>query len=157
MNKITSLMIRLLSVITIIFLFSCGSDGEKKEKKIENTDSLTEFIQEDSLDKIIVSDYDMSGVDKKMKREFKENLLKIEKEHGVQWDFCDCVVKGDSINKAFMKDKISDNDFTRLEKRLNEIDQHCQAFRIQDPNTTPEERAEHENKVRKCLKEAGIK
>lgn len=150
-------MIRLFSVITLFFLFSCGSESGKKEKIEKDNDTLTEIVKEDSLDKIIISDYDMSGIDKKMKKEFKENLVKIEKEHGVQWDFCDCVVKGDSINKAFMKDNIPDREFSRLEKRLNEIDHHCQAFRIQDPNTTPEERAEHEVKVRKCLKEAGIK
>jgi hypothetical protein len=89
--------------------------------------------------------------------EFNENKLKIEAVYGEQWGFCECVVKGDSINKAFSKADISEEEFDRLSKRFDVIDEKCQAFRTQDANRTPEERALHEKKVRKCLKAAGIK
>ena len=82
---------------------------------------------------------------------------KIEKKYGEQWDFCDCVVKGDSINKAFSKPNLPDAEFDRLAKRFDEIDEKCQAFRIQDANRTPEQRDAHEKKVRKCLRDAGVK
>ena len=93
---------------------------------------------------------------KKNQKEFKENLAKIEKVHGEQWDFCTCVVKNDSINKAFSQ-PVSDAQFDRLSLRFDEIDQRCKAFLMQSPNVTPEERIKHEKKVRNCLKEAGIK
>lgn len=89
--------------------------------------------------------------------ELKESIAKIEEKYGEQWDFCDCVVKGDSINKAFAKQNLPDAEFDRLAKRFDVIDEKCQAFRIQDANRTPEQRDIHERKVRKCLKEAGIK
>ena len=112
---------------------------------------------QDTIDKQIISDYDMSTVDKKNSKEFKENLVKIEKQYGEQWSFCDCVIKNDSIDKAFKNPNIPDKEFDRLANRLDEIDAKCQAFRIQNPNLTPEERLKHEKKVKKCLKEAGIK
>lgn len=89
--------------------------------------------------------------------ELKESIAKIEMKYGEQWDFCDCVIKGDSINKAFSKPNLPDAEFERLAKRFDVIDEKCQAFRIQDANRTPEQRDLHERKVRKCLKEAGIK
>lgn len=85
-----------------------------------------------------------------------ESLIEIEKKYGEQWDFCTCVIKNDSINKAFSK-PVSDSEFDRLSERFDVIDEKCKAFLVQNPNVTPEERVEHERKVKKCLKEAGIK
>lgn len=150
-------MNKLLFIITVFTVISCTSEGKSPDVVDETTDSAKiESAIHDSLDKKIISDYDMSTVDKKNSKEFKQSLVKIEKEHGEQWDFCTCVVKNDSINKAFSK-KVSDKDFDRLSDRFDEIDQKCKAFLAQNPNHTPEERAKHEGKVRKCLKEAGIK
>ncbi len=149
-----------LLFITLFFLFSCKTeeDDVQDDSPIieEVVDSLIVEVT-DSIDTMIVSDYDLEDVDVKNVKEFKENLVKIEKEYGVQWDFCTCVVKGDSINKAFMEEGIPDDEFERLSNRLDVIDEKCKAFRVQNPNTTPEERAKHEKKVRNCLKEAGIK
>ena len=66
-------------------------------------------------------------------------------------------MKGDSINKAFLKPNLPDKEFERLSNRFDVIDEKCQAFRIQDANRTPEERAIHEKKVKKCLKAAKAK
>lgn len=151
-------MNRLLFFITFFTVISCGSDGKNPEEQIDAIDSSTvENTVQDTLDKQIISDYDMSTVDKKNSKEFKENLVKIEKQYGEQWSFCDCVIKNDSIDKAFKNPNIPDKEFDRLAERLDEIDAKCQAFRIQNPNLTPEERAKHEKKVKKCLKEAGVK
>ena len=89
--------------------------------------------------------------------ELNESIAKIEEKYGEQWDFCDCVVKGDSINKAFSKPNLPDAEFDRLAARFDVIDEKCQAFRIQDANRTPEQRELHEKKVKKCLREAGVK
>lgn len=148
----------LLFILTLFFLIGCKPDGEVVNDVPDVVDTLdVQTEKEDSIEKEIISDYDMSTVDKKNSAEFKESLVKIEKEFGEQWGFCDCVVKGDSINKAFMNPNLPDNEFDRLASRLDEIDEKCQAFRIQNPSGTPEERADHEKKVKKCLKEAGIK
>lgn len=142
----------------MIFLFGCKPGEETVDDLLDNTDSITDIVLEaDTVTEETMSNYDMSTVDKENSAEFKKSLVKIEKEFGQQWGFCDCVVKGDSINKAFMNANLSDSEFDRLASRLDEIDEKCQAFRIQNPSGTPEERANHEKKVRKCLKEAGIK
>lgn len=79
----------------------------------------------------------------------------IEAKYGVQWDFCDCVVKNDSIEKALMATE-DDAQIDLILVRMDEVDQHCKTMLAQ-PNTTPEQRDRHARKVRKCLKEAGVK
>jgi hypothetical protein len=78
----------------------------------------------------------------------------IEKVYGEQWDFCDCVVKNDSVNKAI--ESAGDDEFDALLVRMDTIDKHCKEM-LTAANTTPEERDRHKRKVRKCLKNAGIK
>ena len=79
----------------------------------------------------------------------------IEKKYGAQWDFCDCAVKNDSVNKAIENSEdLSDAEFDVLFARMDEIDQHCKEL-LTAPNTTPEERDKHKRKIRKCLKNAG--
>jgi hypothetical protein len=85
--------------------------------------------------------------------ELKESIAKIEAKYGEQWDFCHCVVVNDSIDKAIKAGNTDD----KLIERWDYVDKKCQAFRIQDPNRTPEERDAHERRVKKCLKEAGIR
>ncbi|MGY8927020.1 MAG: hypothetical protein ACKVJC_06975, partial [Flavobacteriales bacterium] len=87
-------------LITLFFAISCKNDV--KNISIEDDlivqDSLGIIAKNDSIDSIIISEYDMSDIDKKDIIEFKENLAHIEEEFGSQWDFCRCVIKGDSIN-----------------------------------------------------------
>jgi len=147
-------------LITLFSLFSCKTEIENHD--VENhdveIDSLPVTIElNDSIDTMIVSDYDMGDVDVKDIKEFKENLVKIEQEFGEQWDFCICVVKRDSVNKAIMDESLSESEFDKVISRSDEIDEKCKAFQVQNPNTTPDERAKHEKMVRNCLKEAGIK
>lgn len=150
-------MKKLLFLITILFLISCSSTPEVDTDEIEvDKDSIADANLIDSLSKEVISDYDMSNVDKKNSAEFIKNLVEIEKKYGEQWDFCTCVVKNDSINKAFSS-PVSDKEFERLSDRFDVIDEKCKAFLVQNPNVTPEERAKHEKKVRECLKAAGIK
>jgi hypothetical protein len=146
-----------LALLPSLVMTSCGDDPthnhqhEEDNKPMTREDSLE--AKQDSLQ--IDSEYDMSTVDEKDKEEFIENLAKIEEKYGEQWDFCTCVVRQDSVNKAFMN--ASDAEFDKLMARSDYIDEKCQAFRVQSANQTPEDRAKHEKKVRDCLQGAGIK
>lgn len=140
------MQIRILFLISILVLTSCGGADKPTEKEKEDP------IVVDSLP--LIEQVSKPKVDS---AELKKNEKKIEAKYGEQWDFCDCVVKGDSINKAFQKANIPDAEFERLSARFDVIEQKCQAFRVQDANQTPEQRTAHEKKVRKCLKAAGIK
>ena len=139
-----------------MLLFSCSEDStvEKNDKDDPKTDtlSLEDPLENDTLD--IKSDYTMDNVDPKERKEFKENLAQIEKKHGVQWDFCECVGTNDSINSALQTPDLPDAKLDKLLDRLTTVEEKCQAFLVQNPNQTPDERARHEKKVRDCLRAA---
>ncbi len=69
-----------------------------------------------------------------------------------QWDFCTCVVKNDSIGKAFMTPILTDEEFDKISERFDEIDQRCKAFLVLNKLETPEDRLIHLQKVKECLK-----
>lgn len=139
-----------------MFLFSC-SDGPKKEKDDKDkSDADSTLVDDESEDDTLdlKSDYKMDNVDPKARKEFKQNLAQIEKKHGIQWDFCECVAANDSINKALQIPDLPDAKLDLLIDRLTIVEEKCQAFLVQNPNVTPEERDRHEKKVRDCLKAA---
>lgn len=142
-----------ISITLLLLLISCS---DKTPCLDCGECGLNLNVKEETLENAVASAHgtQSSGIDT---TELQESIAIIEKKYGEQWDFCNCVVKGDSINKAFSKPNLPDAEFDRLSNRFDEIDEKCQAFRIQDANRTPEERDMHERKVRKCLKDAGIK
>lgn len=148
--------ITVLISLTIISFGSCKESKTDDDSLVIDKDLVADSMPAKTTDITVISDYDMSKVDADNVEEFKENLVKIEKEFGEQWDFCTCAVKGDSINEAFKKPDLPDVEFNALFERLDFIDEKCKAFRIQNPSITPEERAAHEKEVKKCLKEAGL-
>lgn len=113
-------------------------------------------MEENTKDSIIVPD--KSNLDAALKstttetktKDQVENLKKIEKKYGEQWDFCTCVRANDSINTAFEKN-VSDKQAEKLMARWEHVELKCKSFLTQ-PNTTPEERALHEKKVKNCLR-----
>jgi len=143
-----------MKIFSILFLslvlFSCS------EKKANCTDcndcGVNLNIKEVSMEEALTQ---AKNINKVLvdSTELKESMAKIEEKYGVQWDFCHCVVVNDSIDKAIKAGNTTD----KLMERWDYVDKKCQAFRIQDPNRTPEERDAHERRVKKCLKEAGIK
>lgn len=78
-------------------------------------------------------------------------LRTIEEKYGEQWDFCTCVVKNDSINKAFMRDDLSEEEFNNLFTRSEQIEQKCRAFLASYQLSTPDARALHEKRIHDCL------
>ena len=146
-----------LSLLALLVMFSCNSTPENAEETDNNIDTSmveidTTVIEIDTTSVLADSLQQAGYVD-----ETEEVEKEIEKKFGKQWDFCDCVVKNDSINKVFENaDNLSDEEFDAAFARMEEIDKHCKEL-ISAPNTTPDERARHRRKVRKCLKAAGIK
>lgn len=152
---------RFFIILSLLTFVSCGSDAtnEASNKPIVTNEAGTDGL--DSVKSSVESQVDERMLDKHHQKEFYENLKKIESQYGVQWDFCTCVVKNDSINKAISKlvsnPKYSETELDGLIIRSDTIEKRCKSFISQDLSQTPTQREEHEAKIRKCLKEAGIK
>ncbi|MEX1003441.1 MAG: hypothetical protein WDZ35_15085 [Crocinitomicaceae bacterium] len=132
--------------LACIALTACK--GSAEDADVSDTDTLqvdTTAIDSSLVDTTAFTD-DSGYVDEALET---ENI--IEATYGKQWDFCDCVVKNDSVNKAI--ETAGDDEFDAILERMDEIDKHCKKM-LTTPNTTPEERAKHDRKVRKCLKNA---
>ncbi len=136
---------KILRFLSISFLFlacqdnstcsDCGSCGKNLNVKVETLDEALE----------------RGGATPQPSDDVKESTKRIEAQYGEQWDFCDCVNKGDSLNKAIAAGKLSDDAFDRLSRRFDEIERRCKAFKIEDPSRTPQERIAHEKRVKDCL------
>lgn len=125
-----------LLLFTMFFLFSCTQKKTCKECEKGNKSSSAQKEQKDK------------GVDKK---DLKSSVYLIEKKYGEQWDFCACVLKGDSVNKAILKPNLSDKQLQKVLSRFEFINKKCQSFKIQDASRSPEQRERHEKKVKECL------
>ena len=149
-------MYKFFYLLSLVFFVSCSGGDSKDVEGTDKTDKDSllndDLFENDTL--TIKSDYKMDNVDAKQRKEFRENLAQIEEKHGVQWDFCTCIVANDSINKAVQVPNLSDVKFNKLLDRLTTVEEKCQAFLVQNPSVTPEERARHEKKVRDCLRAA---
>lgn len=135
-------------VIGILFFISCSSDNTCKECQVQKNDTITE--PEDDMAAVMARDTAVAP-----SKEQKENHAKIVKKFGEQWDFCTCVVANDSITDAFEK-KLTPEQEEKLMARWEYVDLKCKELTT-EPNTTPEERAKHDKRVMKCLKENGLK
>jgi hypothetical protein len=138
----------LVCFILTVLVVSCSGEQKDQEtlkvtKKVVDT-TATSKIPEKELKK------DMKVIDKNTEK--KEGHEKIVAKYGEQWDFCNCVTKNDSINKALEK-TLTDKQTDKLMARWEFVDTKCKEF-LTAPNTTPEERSKHEWKVKQCLKNA---
>jgi hypothetical protein len=139
-----------LPVLFILTLLLISCVDQKKEEKLpykqeksKDSTTITSITSKESKKTVKVID---------PKTEKLEVHAKIVAKYGEQWDFCNCVLKNDSINKALEK-KLSDKQTDKLMARWEFVDTKCKDF-LTTPNTTPEERAKHEWKVKQCLKNA---
>lgn len=133
--------INLLIIINVLFYSCSGKIPEKKNKFTVDTtnNETTKKINETKEIKVVTKTNEKS-----------ENHIKIIEKFGEQWDFCTCVLANDSINSAFEK-TISDAESNKLMKRWEHVELKCKEF-LTSENKTPEQRIEHELKVKKCLK-----
>lgn len=137
-------------LLSLTFLMGCKSDannsadGEIDSLNVDGLDTTANNIVTDSLendtlvDEVVYKD-----------PEVQEAHEEIVKKYGIQWDFCTCVQKSDSVNTALME--ASDDEFDAVMERSEYIDSKCKGLLIQ-PNGTPEERYKHEKKVKDCLR-----
>ena len=135
-------------VVLTFLMVSCKNEPSKLDPTISNIDSTK--VQKDSIKEVKESPKKIEIINEKAEK--KENHAKIVEQYGEQWDFCSCVTKNDSINKAFEKN-LSDKQSEKLMARWEFVENKCKEF-LTNPNTTPEERLEHELKVKRCLKNA---
>ena len=139
--------IKLIIFIALIITSSCKSNKEDINNEPEST-----TIPEESISNAFTKD---TTPKKHEIVEQKENLKQIEKKYGAQWDFCQCVIANDSIDKAVKKTtNFETPEAERLLERFEFVSNKCQAFLGMDANKTPEEREKHAKKVKKCLSEA---
>jgi hypothetical protein len=142
-------------IIGLTLIFSC-TQNEENNDDVENpmleTDTTdieiidTTLQEEDTIvDEVVYDD-----------PEVQEAHEQIVEKYGVQWDFCTCIIKNDSVDKALRSEDLSDADFDILFERSEFIDGKCKGLLIQ-PNATPDERLKHEKKVSNCLKEHAAK
>jgi hypothetical protein len=139
----------IILLISSIYLVGCKSgssdhvDGEIDSTEVQGTTSQnlnTDISVNDTvIEEVVYKD-----------PEVQEAHEEIVKKYGVQWDFCTCVQKSDSVNTALVE--ASDEEFDAVMERSDYIDSKCKGLLIQ-PNGTPEERYKHEKKVKKCLSE----
>jgi len=139
-------------LIIVIFTLSCSTNGDENNN-VESTeiDSTKIEVKEEPTPEQVVRE--TAKKDKSVDVDFKENKKEIEKVYGEQWDFCHCVVVNDSIDKAVKAGNFDD----KLMKRFDEVDLKCKAFLVMDNSRTPEQRMLHEKKIKKCLREAGVR
>lgn len=137
-------------LIVLLSLNSCGSDTcedcQVKEDNVKDT------VAVDPMQDALIKD---TAVVAAPTKEMAENHKKIEKKYGEQWDFCTCIIANDSITDAFEK-KLTPQQEQKLMERWDYVDRKCKELTTFD-QTTPEERTKHEKRVKKCLKEHGLK
>ena len=131
--------------ITALILVSCNGNQNQPVEEVVVTDSLLIVEKMDSLvqEEVIIKEVSKDP-------EIQEAQEEIVKKYGEQWDFCTCIVKSDSVNTALME--APDDMFDLVMERSEYIDSKCKGLLIQ-PNATPEERAAHEKRVKKCLRD----
>ncbi len=132
--------------LALFIFYSCSNEKTCTDCELEN---FNDTIQEKDTSATLESALKTDKVESVSKEQIV-NKEKIEKKYGEQWDFCACVKANDSINNAFEK-TLSSKQEKKLMARWEDIEIKCKEFLTQ-PNTTPEERAIHEKKVKKCLK-----
>ncbi len=144
------MFLKIAPFFTVLIFFISSCKNETKQVNKVNVDKDSTEIKSDSALEKKESPKKIEIINEKAEK--VENHAKIVEKYGEQWDFCSCVIKNDSINKAFEKN-LSDKQSEKLMARWEFVENKCKEF-LTTPNTTPEEREAHELKVKRCLKNA---
>ena len=80
-----------------------------------------------------------------------EEKDRIVEKYGVQWDFCDCVKKNDSIDKLLKNQKLTESEIDAILLRTDEIEKKCKLLLTDLKSNKPSERQRHQEKVKACL------
>lgn len=145
----------IIGVVGCVTLFLCLASCKGKPHNTQQDNETVEDTisqKEDSLAAERLPDLskEIPIIQKNVDKNFEQNKVVIEKKFGTQWDFCRCVIANDSLDKL-VKDGAELDDAFMV--RFEEVDQHCKAFLVMNPNKTPEERDLHERKIKECLRQ----
>lgn len=144
------MFLKIASIFAVLVFLIVGCKNEPKETSASKIKSDSTSVIKDTVLEKKSSPKKIEIVNEKAEK--VENHAKIVEKFGEQWDFCSCVIKNDSINKAFEKN-LTDKQSEKLMARWEFVENKCKEF-LTTPNTTPEEREAHEFKVKRCLKNA---
>ena len=89
-----------------------------------------------------------NNVDTLNQQEEKDRIVE---KYGVQWDFCDCVKKNDSIDKLLKNQKLTESELDAILLRADEIEKKCKLLLTDLKSNKPSERQRHQEKVKACL------
>ncbi len=81
----------------------------------------------------------------------QEEKDRIVEKYGVQWDFCDCVKKNDSIDKLLKNQILTESEIDAILLRADEIEKKCKLLLTDLKSNKPSERQRHQEKVKACL------
>ena len=89
-----------------------------------------------------------NNVDTLNQQEEKDRIVE---KYGVQWDFCDCVKKNDSIDKLLKNQKLTESEIDAILLRTDEIEKKYKLLLTDLKSNKPSERQRHQEKVKACL------
>lgn len=137
-----------LLFLTCFFALSCENPENDSVIDASIDDSLNNSLNNLTDERVELEEQENA---EKMDNEQAEITQKIVATYGEQWDFCSCIAKNDSIDKAIEGNDLSDADLDFLLARMDKIEEKCKLM-TSGSQGTPDERAAHAKKVKDCLK-----
>jgi len=150
-------MKNLLFIISILFLFSCGSDSNIDETIIEDS-TATQNQVDDANAEFTAADTSSTGVYQEevdenegisLQDALKANAQPESTEEGGM-SFCDCVKKQKQLEKTMLETE-DDAEFDKAIEELNAMKTGECKILFEGDQSTIEAKQAHERKVRKCL------
>ena len=117
-------------ILTSVLLFGCSESVNSTKNATSNginTKNVDTLNQQEEKDRIV-------------------------EKYGVQWDFCDCVKKNDSIDRLLKNKKLTDLELDAVLKVAEDVENKCKLFLTDLKSNKPSDRERHKEKVKACLK-----
>lgn len=130
-----------------IFIVGCSGDNDAEEtnsqgEHVENVDSTM-----NDQDSSMIEEIDTASNEEYVSEE--DEMEKLNEEHK-QLTFCDCVKKQKELDDAMELEEDDAKLMDILDEMERLVNEECKVLTV-GPNRTPDERAAHKRKVRKCL------
>ena len=145
MKNIKLVLLASISILT----FNCTTEVNNSDDMI-SADTLSVDTTLVELDTTLLAIDDTTNMSEYVD-DSKEAESIIEEKYGEQWDFCTCVIKNDSIQKAIVTPDLSDENLDELLEKFEFVDLKCKAFQLEFEILTPEERVSFEQRSKECL------
>lgn len=149
----------LIPTVLALFLLGCSSEPEQsynasnnnKQDSTEQNDSLAKMndtLSSDSSSNKKVSPVDVRDSDGYEDDDAAEKIVKANKK---QLSFCDCAKKMNKIENELQE--AEGDKFDQLFEKMEKLQKNKCAVLFVSSNRTPDERAAHKRKVKKCLED----